>query len=103
MSSSEAIIARLENYTLRFPQEVLLIQAEIEDESDTIIIFKGFSSSLVRPTAYDPEIPTLPESALIHKIDRLKGPYQPQLPEYIERGISLKTFKSRLTTLDLWK
>ncbi len=101
MSNSATLLARLENYTLRFPQEVLLVQADAEGESDIIIIFKGFSSSLVRPTAYDPEVPTLPESALIQQIDRLKGPYQPQSPQYIEQGISSEAFESRLTALDL--
>jgi len=101
MSNSATLLARLENYTLRFPQEVLLVQAEVEGEGDTIIIFKGFSSSLVRPTAYDPEVPTLPESALIQQIDRLKGPYQPQSPEYIEQGISVEAFETRLAALDL--
>lgn len=101
MSNSKTTLARLEDYTLRFPQEVLLVQADVGGESDTIIIFKGFSSSLVQPTAYDPEIPTLPESALIQHIDRLKGPYRPQSPEYIEQNISLEAFEVRLTTLDL--
>lgn len=101
MSNSVTLLARLENYTLKFPQEVLLVQAEVEGEGDTIIIFKGFSSSLVRPTAYDPEVPMLSESARIQHIDRLKGPYQPQSPEYIEQSISKDAFVARLASLDL--
>lgn len=88
--------ARLENYTLKFPQEVLLIQAQIEDQSDTIIIFKGFSSSLVRPTAYDPEVPTLPPGSRIEHIDRLRGPYVPESPQYIEKDISPSAFEERM-------
>lgn len=89
--------ARLESYTLKFPQEVLLVQASIEGESDTIVVFKGFSSSLVRPTAYDPEIPTIPEGAEIERIDRLKGPYTPEAPDYIEQGINLAAFTEKMT------
>lgn len=95
------LLTRLENYTLRFPQELLLVQAEIEGEADTLIIFKGFSSSLVRPTVYDPEVPTLPENARIQHIDRLKGPYQPQSPKYIEQKISKDTFVAHLASLGL--
>lgn len=88
---------RLEAYTLKHPQEVLLVQAEIDGEPDTIVIFKGFSSSLVRATAFDPEVPVLPAGATVGVIDRLQGPYQPQNPQYIERNISLTDFLARLS------
>lgn len=101
MSHSTALGTRLENYTLKFPQELLMVHAQIEDEADMVIVFKGFSSSLVRPTAFDPEVPTLPENAVINQIDRLKGPYQPQSPEYIEQNISLESFITKLTALGL--
>ncbi|MGB3296737.1 MAG: hypothetical protein WBA76_00605 [Phormidesmis sp.] len=101
MSELKAIATRLENYTLKFPQELLMIQAHIEDEADVIIVFKGFSSSLVRPTAFDPEVPILPDNAAISRIDRLKGPYQPQSPDYIEQDISLEAFIAKLTALGL--
>ncbi|MBE9063377.1 hypothetical protein [cf. Phormidesmis sp. LEGE 11477] len=94
--SQATLAARLENYTLQHPQEVLVVHAQIEQEPDEIIIFKGFSSSLVRPTNFDPEVPVLPESADITHIDRLKGPYQPQAPQYIEKEIPLEEFISRL-------
>ncbi len=94
--SDVTIAARLESYTLKCPQEVLLVHAQIEDEPDQIVIFRGFSSSLMRPTAFDPEVPVLPASAVISHIDRLKGPYQPQSPQYLERGISVNDFISRL-------
>ena len=99
MSSSIAnasLGARLESYTLKWPQEVLLVQAVVEGEADTIIIFKGFSSSLVRPTAYDPEIPTIPAGTEIISIDRLRGPYQPEMPDYIEQSIALDTFERKM-------
>lgn len=79
---------RLEQYTIKRPQEVLIVHAEIEGEPDEITIFKGFSSSLMRPTAFDPEVPMLPETAQIIAIDRLKSPYTPQSPIYLEQGVT---------------
>ena len=79
---------RLEQYTIKRPQEVLMVHAEIDGEPDEITVFKGFSSSLVRPTAFDPEVPVLPEGAKIIAIDRLKSPYSPQSPIYLEQGIT---------------
>ena len=71
--SSLTLASRLENYTLKHPQEVLIVYVEIEGEVDQIIIFKGFSSSLMRPTAVDPEVSMLPDSATVSHIDRLKA------------------------------
>ncbi|MBD1862531.1 MULTISPECIES: hypothetical protein [Trichocoleus] len=79
---------RLEQYTTKRPQEVLIVHAEVEEEPDEITIFKGFSSSLVRPTAFDPEVPMLPEGAKIVAIDRLKSPYTPQSPVYLAQGLT---------------
>ncbi len=62
---------RLEKYTTKRPLEVLLVAVEIAGQSDQIAIFKGFSSSLMRPTASDPEIPVLPDDAKIISIDRV--------------------------------
>lgn len=95
------MISRLEQYTLKYPQEVLLVRAVVDGEFDQIVVFKGFSSSLVRPTAFDPEVPTLPSDATITQIDRLKGPYQPESPQYIEQGLSLDAFEPRLVAVGL--
>lgn len=88
---------QLEQYTLQHPQEVLLIAAEVDGELDEILIFRGFSSSLMRPTASDPDVPVLPDTAIITGIDRLRGPYQPDAPDYIERQLSWTEFSQRLT------
>lgn len=95
------LMSRLEAYTLKFPQELLMVHAQVEKEADTVLVFKGFSSSLMCPTASDPEIPVLPENAVIDCIDRLKGPYNPRSPEYIEQGISPVAFIEKLTALGL--
>lgn len=87
---------RLEQYSLRHPQEVLLVQAQIDGEADQIVIFKGFSSSLTRPTASDPDVPVLPAHATIETIDRLAGPYNPAQPEYLQQGLSWQDFQKLL-------
>ena len=91
-----SIEKQLEQYTLQHPQEVLLVSIEVAGEPDEILIFKGFSSSLVRPTAADPDVPVLPDEATILTIDRLIGPYQPDCPNYLERQISWEAFSQRL-------
>lgn len=92
---------RLEQYTLQCPKEVLIIKAEVEGELDEIAIFRGFSSSLMRPTAFDIDIPILPDEATILTIDRLQGPYDPAHPQYLQQGLSWEDFLPFLTQLDL--
>ncbi|WP_448560612.1 DUF7734 family protein [Trichothermofontia sp.] len=80
---------RLEQYTLKRPQEVLLVRAEIAGEPEEVVIFRGFSSSLTRPTDPDPEVPVLPETAQIITIDRLLSPYDPEHPQYLDTGLTI--------------
>lgn len=93
---NNSIGKRLEQYTTKRPQEVLLITVEIADEQDKIAVFKGFSSSLMRPTAFDPEVPVLLDAATIISIDRIASPYNPEAPRYIERGISWEAMQALL-------
>jgi len=88
---------RLEQYTIKRPQEVLIVTAEIEGEEDQIAIFKGFSSSLMRPTSFDPAIPVLPPQAKIVAIDRLASPYNPDAPRYIQKGLTWDTMRQLLS------
>jgi hypothetical protein len=92
----QSIGYRLEQYTLKRPQEVLLVAAEIDGEPDQVTIFKGFSSSLMRPTAFDPDVPILPEGAQIITIDRLQAPYQPDAPRYIQQALTLAEMQELL-------
>jgi hypothetical protein len=72
---ADSIARRLEQYTVKRSHEVLIVKAQIDGEFDEIAIFKGFSSSLTRSTASDPEVPVLPLSAKIVSVDRLQSPY----------------------------
>jgi len=87
---------RLEQYTLKRPQEVLLVTVELGDETDEIAIFKGFSSSLMHPTAFDPDVPVLADAARIISIDRLRSPYNPQRPDYIQQKLSWEEMQGLL-------
>lgn len=98
---SDSIERRLEQYTLKRPREVLLVTAEVDGESDQIAVFRGYSSSLTRPTAYDPDVPILPADAKIIAIDRLEGPYNPQAPRYLEQGLTWEAMQQRLAEAGL--
>lgn len=94
---NHAVAKRLEQYTSKRPREVLVVTAEIAGEPDQIAIFKGFSSSLMRPTAFDPEVPVLPDEAKILTIDRVASPYNPQSPRYIQQGLTWETIQPLLS------
>lgn len=89
-------IKQLEAYSLSHPDEVLLIEAELEGGVDQVMIFRGFSSSLMRATDYDPDVPVLPERAKIVAIARLRSPYQPENPQYLEQNLSWEDFLQRI-------
>lgn len=98
---NKSIGQRLEQYTIKRPQEVLLVEVEIAGETDQIIVFKGFSSSLMNPTAFDPDVPILSEDAIIVSIDRLASPYNPDAPHYIQQGLSKEQMEALLTEIGL--
>jgi hypothetical protein len=86
----------MEQYTLKRPEQVLLVHALVDGEEDEVVIFRGFSSSLVRPTAFDPDVPVLPASAEIQSVDILLGPYTPDNPRYVQKGLSWGDLESVL-------
>ncbi|WP_103667278.1 hypothetical protein [Pseudanabaena sp. BC1403] len=83
---------QLEIYSSNHPQEVLLVKLKIDDELDEVMIFKGFSSSLMRSTAFDPDVPVISDRAEILSIDRLAAPYKPNQPNYLQQGITWEEF-----------
>lgn len=98
---THSLSQRLEAYTLKHPQEVLLISVQAGDIEDQILIFKGFSSSLMHPTDFNPDRPILSETATIMSIDRLASPYNPNQPQYIEQNLSLAQMQQRLQAVGL--
>ena len=87
---------RLEQYTIKRPNEVLIVKVEVEGETDEIAVFKGFSSSLMRPTAFDPDVPVLPETSKIKSIDLVASPYNPETPHYLKQGLTWEQMESLL-------
>lgn len=88
---------RLEQYTIKHPQEVLIVTAEIAGEEDQIAIFKGVSSSLMRSTSFDPDVPLLPLEAKIISVDRVASPYNPDAPRYLQKGLTWETMQQLLS------
>ncbi|MFM7441304.1 MAG: hypothetical protein ACKO2V_22355, partial [Snowella sp.] len=66
-----------------------------------ILVFKGFSSSLINFTDSDPDIPILPKTAVILSIDRLLSPYNPNSPNYLEKELTWERMLERLNDLNL--
>lgn len=92
---------RLETYTIKRPQEVLLITTKSEDQEDQIVIFKGFSSSVMQQTSYDPDIPVLSDDANIIQIDIVTSPYNPDTPHYLQKGLSWPQMEALLAKVGL--
>ncbi|KAI3453183.1 hypothetical protein Pfo_009846 [Paulownia fortunei] len=88
-------IAILEIYTQSMKDEILLVQAMVDEELIEVLIFKGFSSCLSSKTCSDPSRSVLPAKAVIKSIDRAKGPFDPSDIQYIEKGLTFDAFKSR--------
>lgn len=95
-SMGSAIAYRLEQYTIKHPAEVLLVTAYVRGEEEQLLVFRGFSSSLTGATAFDPDVPVLPDEAEIATIDRLQAPYRPEAPRYLQRAISLDDMETLL-------
>ena len=99
---SESIGWRLEQYSLKRKQEVLMVHLQTAaGEPDTVMIYAGFSSSLMRPTAFDPDIPVIAADSKIISIDRLASPYNPSNPQYLESGLDLKAMNQILAKMNL--
>mmetsp|Transcript_68480 Transcript_68480/g.216742 ORF Transcript_68480/g.216742 Transcript_68480/m.216742 type:complete len:98 (+) Transcript_68480:788-1081(+) len=70
------------------PGEVMYVYAEVDGEEDEILVFRGFSSSMMRPTASDLDVPVLPEEGVVAKVDLCVGPFNPANIEYIQQGMT---------------
>lgn len=99
---SESIGLRLEQYTLKRKQELLMVHLKTASgEPDTVMIYAGFSSSLMRATAFDPDVPIIADDSHIISIDRLASPYNPSQPKIIESGLSLTAMIDLLAKMNL--
>jgi hypothetical protein len=76
-----ALLAALEACSREHPDRVLrlrgLLPADQATEPFELLLFRGFSSSISHPTAFDPDQPLLPEASVIESAELLLGPLQP--------------------------
>lgn len=89
-------VARMERYSEDARDQALLVKARVDDEVEVVLVFRGFSSSLSGGTAADPARSVLPERAIIQSVDVVKGPFDPNNIEYLEKGVEWEDFRSRL-------
>ncbi|APB32727.1 hypothetical protein GlitD10_0416 [Gloeomargarita lithophora Alchichica-D10] len=87
---------RLENYSRSRPREVLRLTVRDSEGEGEILVYKGFTSSLSRATAFDPDVPVLEPDTEILWVDRIQAPYQPQSIQYLEQHLSWVEFSQRL-------
>ena len=76
-----ALLSQLEELSRSRPDRVLRLSGELPGESGLepfeLLIFRGFSSSVSHPTAFDPDQPALPADAQIAAAELLEGPLNP--------------------------
>jgi hypothetical protein len=90
MADSDGIadlLGRLEAISRERPDRVLRLSGILPmpteepggggEEPFELLIFRGFSSSVTHPTAFDPDQPALPETARITAAELLAGPLDP--------------------------
>ena len=75
------LLAQLEGLSRSRPDRVLRLTGDLPGEEGLepfeLLIFRGFSSSVSHPTAFDPDQPALPESARLCSAELLIGPLNP--------------------------
>jgi len=81
MSSVASLLAQFEAISRSRPDRVLRLTGHLPgdrgDEVFELLIFRGFSSSVSHPTAFDPDEPALPADASIEAAQLLAGPLNP--------------------------
>jgi hypothetical protein len=77
----------LETYTRRRPDEVLLASVLVDGSQEEVLIFRGVSSFLTRPTPADPGTPVIPADARLVGVARHRAPYSPTAPQVIASGL----------------
>ena len=82
MSSDVAtLLSHIEELSRSRPDRVVRLTGELPGDGGLepfeLLIFRGFSSSVSHPTAFDPDQPALPEAAQLDSGELLHGPLNP--------------------------
>jgi hypothetical protein len=87
-----SLLAQLETISRQRPDRVLRLTGSLPADSTVqppvpepfeLLIFRGFSSSTTHPTAFDPDLPALPEDARVEGAELLSGPLNPRDQELL--------------------
>ena len=92
-----AQLAALEAISREHPDRVLRLRGELPGaggafEPFELLIFRGFSSSVSHPTAFDPDQPALPAEARIATAELLEGPYNPSQDALLSGPLPVASF-----------
>ena len=68
--------------------------AVLPTEPFQLLIFRGFTSSVTHPTAFDPDRPALPAGARIQMAELLSGPLDPQREQLLRGPLPAEAFLS---------
>ena len=101
--TSEQLLA-LESLSREHPDRVVRLTGEVQidgapTETLELLIFRGFSSCITHPTAFDPDQSVLPEGAAITAATLLQGPLNPTA----ERVIRGPLPPEQLLDASLWR
>jgi hypothetical protein len=95
------LLAGLEELSRAHPDRVLRLRGTLpadpaqqahQAEPFELLIFRGFSSSITHPTAFDPDRPVLPEGTQIAAAELLRGPLNPAEEELLAGPVSPRVF-----------
>lgn len=94
---SASLLARLETLSRSRPDRVLRLRgslpaAEGESEPFELLIYRGFSSSVTHPTAFDPDQPALPDGAVVSGAELLEGPLNPRAERRLAGPVGVERF-----------
>ena len=103
------LLAALEEISRGRPDRVLRLRGQLAVDADgmpvaaspggaeamdpfELLIFRGFSSSITHPTAFDPDRSALPEGARIEMAELLAGPLDPGKEERLAGPLPPEAF-----------
>ena len=90
------MLAELESISRDRPDRALRLHGRMGDgEALEVVIFRGFSSSLTHPTAFDPDQPLLPSEARIESAVLLQAPLNPAAEQVLAGPRSAQDFLDR--------